>query len=70
MNKIKILVFTNIDKDRRIEWPTELCCRPMVGDRIESMCGQHSRRIVGITHRWWRNDRGERDPILEIEVTQ
>lgn len=47
---INIEVFTNINKDRKIIWPRKLCCRPQIGDTIQSFDGKHVRKICGITH--------------------
>ena len=64
---MKIWVRTNVDKDKNIEWIHELSCRPMIGDRIESLDRKHTRKICGITHSFV-NQHGRDYPILIIEI--
>ena len=68
---IRIIVFTNNDEDRRIEFPEFVCCRPMVGDNIESIDGQAVRKICSITHSYKILDSstGQRkEALLYVEV--
>ncbi|KKM20722.1 hypothetical protein LCGC14_1642670 [marine sediment metagenome] len=46
---LKVHCRTNLDAYAQEVWPSELCCRPMVGDMIESR--SHTRlQICEITH--------------------
>lgn len=49
-------------------WPVELQCRPMVGDRVRSISGLHTRKIASITHVGGDPD-GKYGAHLEIELT-
>ena len=40
---------TNLDNYKREVWPTEMACRPAVGDRVRAESG-NSLCVVGITH--------------------
>ena len=71
MNTIKIQCKTNEDKVRNATWPTQLCCRPLVGDSIMSKDGQHNRRIVRVMHAFYpsQTDIGESNyPYLILEL--
>ena len=46
---MKVYCRTNLDNYKREEWPKVMCCRPMIGDRVEAKNGQ-SLKVVGITH--------------------
>ena len=41
---------TNIDEYKREKWPEEFCCRPNLGDTVESESGKQL-VIVQITHK-------------------
>ena len=57
---IKVRCRTNLDKYAKTSWPTEMCCRPRVGDCVQSVSGcvqsvsgdaaPASLKIVAITH--------------------
>lgn len=47
---VKVRCRTNLDGYERVVWPTEMCCRPMVGDRVTSQNGKCSLKIVSIIH--------------------
>ena len=46
---IKVRCRTNLDNFKGEEWPTELCCRPLKGDKVISKSGQQL-AIVDIIH--------------------
>lgn len=46
---MKVRCRTNIDDFKREIWPTELCCRPLKGDKVQSKNGRVL-SIVDITH--------------------
>ena len=48
---IKVRCRTNLDGYERAQWPTEMCCRPMIGDRVASQNREYVLKVVGITHR-------------------
>ena len=41
---------TNLDDYQRYDWPRQFCAVPRIGERVESLCRQHSLKVVGITH--------------------
>jgi hypothetical protein len=47
---IKISVYSPEDKLRTVEWPTDLEIRPLIGEWMSSLDGQHSRKIEKIEH--------------------
>jgi hypothetical protein len=47
---IKVRCRTNLDGYSNAIWPTEMCCRPMVGDRVTSNNNQGSLYVVSIIH--------------------
>lgn len=47
---IKIRCRTNLDGYERAEWPTEMCCRPMVGDRVASNNNKGNLHVVSVIH--------------------
>lgn len=48
-NGILVHCHTNLDDFRTVGWPTHLCCRPHIGDHIQSKCGREL-QITKITH--------------------
>lgn len=64
--KICVRVHTNDDRLHRVQWPTEMCVRPNKGDRVLSLCGQHSRKVCDVTHAVSR----EGDAYLLVEVNK
>jgi hypothetical protein len=46
---INVICHTNLDDYKTLKWPTQLSCRPQVGDYIESKCGK-TLKIIRITH--------------------
>ena len=47
--RVSISVFTTNDDDQKLIFTNTLCCRPVLGDRIESKDRHHVRKVVGIT---------------------
>lgn len=62
---MKILVHcrTNLDDYQIESWPTEMCCRPLIGDRIQSKSGKVL-KVYGVTHK------STNTPYLEIELNK
>lgn len=46
---ITVHCFTDLDRFQREEWPTTMCCKPQVGEYVESK-SRARLRIVSITH--------------------
>lgn len=46
---IKVYCRTNMDDYKGKDWPTEMICRPLKGDRVRASCGA-SLRVVDVTH--------------------
>lgn len=46
---IKVRCRTNLDGLERLTWPTEMCCRPMIGDRVAALNGT-TLHVVSVTH--------------------
>lgn len=63
---IHIRCRTNLDGYETTNWPDSLCCRPMIGDLIESLCRRRVLKIVGITHALTTSN----EPILLIELNR
>ena len=57
---MKVHCHTNIDEGKRHEWPTEMSCRPLVGDCVESRGGMIL-RICRVTH--------QMSGVLDVELT-
>lgn len=55
--------FTNLDKFKGENWPTEFSCKPQVGDRVESKSGNTTLYVVSVTHRM-----GIHFPELRVEL--
>ncbi|KKL47421.1 hypothetical protein LCGC14_2335690 [marine sediment metagenome] len=71
---IKIRCRTNLDLYQKEQWPVGICCRPMVGDIVESRSGKRL-QICSITHKWVAAALAILDcstgcPILEIELNK
>ena len=71
---IKVHCRTNIDNYKREVWPKQFCCRPVVGDRVQSESGS-SLKIHTITHSQSQISHdlaylhtGKYEPILIIEL--
>lgn len=69
---IKVICRTNIDEAQGQNWPEEMVCRPMIGDRVEAL-SRYTLKVVGITHRMYQpysfsKIEGDPYPILEIEL--
>ena len=47
---IAVRCFTNEDNLKLVQWPVFLSVRPLIGERISSVDGMHSRKIVSIEH--------------------
>lgn len=47
---IPVHCYTFIDDYRTKEWPTKLCCRPIIGDKIRSVNGQVELSVASIIH--------------------
>ncbi len=61
---INVKIHSNDEKLMEFEWPNIMACRPMSGDKISSICGNHCRAILSITHKV-----GVKFiPFLEIEI--
>lgn len=73
MNEIKIIVTTNRDIDKGLIWPTYLICKPEIGERISTINGGDSRKIVGIEHsfnnRLTQGSVSKGEHFLRIEVS-
>ena len=65
METIAIEVRTLNEKKRSYNWPSSLCCRPLVGDYLQATNGQPS-RVTKVTHssRQGHNN----NPLLLVEV--
>jgi len=63
MNWIKVYCFTNLDMYSTSEWPNEMCCRPIKGDKVTSNKGK-SLKVVSVTH---TTDSGG-IPCLSVEL--
>lgn len=48
--KIVVRCHTELVGYKFINWPTEMCVRPEMGDRVSSTCGQHILRVWDIVH--------------------
>jgi len=46
---IRVRCRTNLDGYERAEWPTEMCCRPTIGDRVTSQQGG-TLTVVSVIH--------------------
>lgn len=66
--KIKVKCISYKDDLRFKEWPTFMCCRPMVGDTIQSRSGDTG-QICEITHTMEHNYE-EVIPLLLITLTK
>lgn len=70
---MKVRCKTNLDDYEREQWPEEFCCRPMVGDVVQSDSGQRL-YIVTITHdihdvnKYSRSLPSCMEPMLLIEL--
>ena len=41
---------TNLDDYHRVSWPEWFVAVPRKGERVRSLDGQHSLKVVGVTH--------------------
>lgn len=57
---------TNIDQYRCERWPREMCCRPQIGDSVESESGKVL-KVCQITHRMGELN-GQTYPMLFVEL--
>lgn len=71
---IKVRCFTNIDKYQSCVWPTEMVCRPEIGDTVEAESGKQL-RVVAVTHTTEIGDSRydspldhRRVPVLKVEL--
>jgi len=62
---IKTHCRTNLDDYQRARFPTEMCCRPLIGDRVQSQSGKIL-YVCGVTHSFMP---GTNSPILEVELS-
>ena len=57
--------FTNLDEYQHIDFPVHFCAVPRLGDRVLSIDGRHSLKVVGITH-----CHPYEEPYVEIELNK
>lgn len=61
--------WTNDDELKLVQWPSKFATAPEIGHRVRSMCGNHIRKIVGITHIDRSNmERGSDQPYVSLEL--
>ena len=46
---MRVICQTNLDLYKKYDWPTEMVCRPLVGDWVESTGGARL-KVCGVTH--------------------
>jgi hypothetical protein len=67
---IEVRCFTNLDQYTRVQWPTRMACRPMVGDMVAGANGA-ALCIICITHAVWPgtiDDRTKPRVYLQVEL--
>lgn len=71
---MKVYCRTNLDEAKGKKWPEEMCCRPLLGDKVQAEDG-YCLYIVTITHakcqiNSYEVHRGDEkyEPILIIEL--
>lgn len=47
---VKVTCRTNLDDYRGVNWPTEMACRPVIGDRVRDQEGKRELKVCSITH--------------------
>ena len=62
---IKAHCSTNLDDYHTVSWPSLLCCKPLIGDRVKELGGGKSLKIVGIMH---CINSDTQEPYLRIEL--
>jgi hypothetical protein len=68
---IKVQCVTNLDDYQRYGWPTELTCKPAIGELIYTRRNSKCLKVVAIRHKSFGLDNGlftECIPYLEIEL--
>jgi hypothetical protein len=66
MNIINGKCRTNLDEYQNHEWPTQFVAVPRIGERVESIDGLKSLKVVGITH--CVKDNFSDNPYIKIEL--
>jgi hypothetical protein len=66
---IHVRCFTNLDDYSREIWPTEMCVRPMIGDRVAAASGR-TLKVVRVDHCMTnlRPPDGRSTPYLVVEL--
>jgi len=73
---IKVHCRTNLDNFKSVVWPKQFCCRPVIGDFVQTGSGVRL-KICEITHSQRQvnfgahsGDGSEYEPILIIELNE
>lgn len=69
---IKGICHTNLDEERRLEWPKVFVTVPQPGEMVESLCGKRILRVIRITHttREIQNGLGKLEPYIKVELNR
>ena len=57
---------TNLDDYKQVEWPHQFLFPPRIGDRILSVDGRRSLKVVGIEH--CQEKDGGKKPYVKVEL--
>lgn len=60
---------TNLDNYGNFYWPTIFVDVPRMGERVLSICGQRSLKVVGVTHKV-KSQTDKYMPLIEVELNK